>query len=67
MRRHPAAAVAQELNRNIGERERAESRLRLTQQLFAALSEVNETIVRVREREELFRRAATSAPSAWAS
>ncbi len=49
------AAVAQELNRNIGQRERAESRLRLTQQLLAALSEVNETIVRVREREELFR------------
>lgn len=49
------AAVAQELNRNIEEREHAESRLKSTQQLFAALSEINETIVRVHEREALFR------------
>ncbi|MDH3318124.1 MAG: ATP-binding protein [Betaproteobacteria bacterium] len=39
----------------ISERLRAERRLELTQRMFAALSEVNETLVRVREREELFR------------
>lgn len=39
---------------DVSERLRAEERLELTQQLFAALSEVNEAIVRVREREELF-------------
>jgi len=39
---------------DITERLRAEKRLELTQRLFAALSEVNETIVRVRDREELF-------------
>jgi PAS domain S-box-containing protein len=40
---------------DVTERVRAAQRLELTQKLFAALSEVNETIVRVREREELFR------------
>ncbi|MEX2198968.1 MAG: GAF domain-containing protein [Burkholderiales bacterium] len=39
----------------VTERVRAAERLALMQNLFAALSEVNETIVRVREREELFR------------
>jgi PAS domain S-box-containing protein len=39
---------------DVSERLRAERRLELTQRLFAALSEVNETVVRVREREELF-------------
>jgi PAS domain S-box-containing protein len=42
---------------DVTERVRAAQRLELTQKLFAALSEVNETIVRVREREELFREA----------
>ncbi len=40
---------------DITERLRAEQRLQLAQRLYAALSEVNETIVRVRNREELFR------------
>jgi PAS domain S-box-containing protein len=40
---------------DITERLRAEQRLQLAQRLYAALSEVNETIVRVRDREELFR------------
>jgi PAS domain S-box-containing protein len=40
---------------DVTERERARQRLALAQRLFAALSEVNETIVRVRERDELFR------------
>ena len=39
---------------DVSERLRAEKRLALTQRLFAALSEVNEAVVRVREREELF-------------
>jgi PAS domain S-box-containing protein len=39
----------------ITERLRAERRLELTQRLFAALSEVNETVVRVRDRDDLFR------------
>jgi signal transduction histidine kinase len=42
------AAMARELNRGF-------ERSARSQQLFAALSEVNETVVRVREREELFR------------
>jgi len=41
---------------DVTERVRAAERLALTQNLFAALSEVNEAIVRVREREELFHR-----------
>lgn len=41
---------------NVTEQVRAAQRLELTQRLFAALSEVNEAIVRVREREELFKR-----------
>ncbi len=40
---------------DITERLRAEQRLQLAQRLYAALSEVNETIVRVRDRRELFR------------
>jgi PAS domain S-box-containing protein len=39
---------------DISERARAEHRLRVTQRLFAALSEVNETIVRERSRKALF-------------
>ncbi|MGE3570822.1 MAG: PAS domain S-box protein [Burkholderiales bacterium] len=39
---------------DITERARAERRLRVTQHLFAALSEVNETIVRERSRTALF-------------
>jgi PAS domain S-box-containing protein len=39
---------------DVSERLRAEKRLALTQRLFAALSEVNESVVRVRERQELF-------------
>lgn len=39
---------------DISERARAERRLRVTQRLFAALSEVNETIVRERSRRALF-------------
>ncbi len=39
----------------IAQRVRAQRRLDLTQRLFAALSEVNEAVVRVRERDELFR------------
>lgn len=39
---------------DVSDRMRAEKRLEMTQRLFAALSEVNETIVRVRERDELF-------------
>ncbi len=42
------AAMARELNRGFERRARS-------QQLFAALSEVNEMVVRVRERDELFR------------
>ena len=42
------AAMARELNRGFERRARS-------QQLFAALSEVNESVVRVREREDLFR------------
>jgi len=42
------AAMARELNRGV-------ERLALSRRLFAALSEVNETIVRVRVRGELFR------------
>jgi signal transduction histidine kinase len=42
------AAMARELNRSFERRARS-------QQLFAALSEVNEAVVRVRERDELFR------------
>ena len=40
---------------DVTERERARQRLALAQRLFAALSEVNEAIVRVRERDALFR------------
>jgi signal transduction histidine kinase len=39
---------------DITARLRAEQRLQRAQRLYAALSEVNETIVRVRDREELF-------------
>jgi PAS domain S-box-containing protein len=39
---------------DVSDRMRAEKRLEMTQRLFTALSEVNETIVRVRERDELF-------------
>ncbi|MEO8719356.1 MAG: GAF domain-containing protein, partial [Burkholderiales bacterium] len=39
----------------VTERVRAERRLDLTQRLFAALSEVNEALVRVRGRDQLFR------------
>ena len=49
------AAVASELNRSIEASLRAEQRLQLAQRLYLALSEVNETIVRIRDREELFR------------
>ncbi|MGH8722604.1 MAG: sensor histidine kinase, partial [Burkholderiales bacterium] len=40
---------------DVSDRLRAERRLALMQRLFAALSEVNETIVRVSDRGELFR------------
>jgi PAS domain S-box-containing protein len=41
---------------DVTERVRAAERLALMQNLFAALSEVNEAIVRMREREELYHR-----------
>ena len=48
------AAIFYNLNREIGRRARSEDRLRVLNRLHAALSQTNEAIVRIRDRDALF-------------
>ena len=51
------ATVAREFNRMLDTREAADARIRNLNRVYAVLSDINALIVRVRERQELFREA----------